>query len=64
MTKETIKLMKSHDAWKRGQNPWIVVSNPNTNEKHKPFVRVKANDLWGNSVIRFSMSKKAIDTNE
>lgn len=34
-------------AWRAGKNPWVTVQNkePGTN---RPFVKVKANDLWGN----------------
>lgn len=31
-------------AWKKGQNPWVTVSTP---EKNKPFIRVRANNQWG-----------------
>jgi hypothetical protein len=32
-------------AWRRGQNPWVTVA---TSAKNKPFVRVRANEYWGN----------------
>lgn len=32
------------DAWISGKNPWVTI--PGT-EPNKRFVRVKANDLWG-----------------
>jgi len=32
------------DMWKQGKNPWILTSTQNTNT---PFIKVKANDLWG-----------------
>lgn len=35
------------EAWKRGKNPWLTVPNPNTKETNKRFVRVRANDIYG-----------------
>jgi hypothetical protein len=35
-------------AYLKGRNPWLTVPNPNTNETNKKFIRVKAEDLWGN----------------
>lgn len=34
-------------AWEKGQNPWITVPNENTNETNKRFIRVRANEAWG-----------------
>lgn len=31
-------------AWREGKNPWVTIP---THEKNKPFIRVKANDVWG-----------------
>ncbi len=31
-------------AWKKGQNPWITVPGPSSNMR---YIRVKANDVWG-----------------
>ena len=31
-------------AWKEGRNPWITVPGPSSNMR---YIRVKANDLWG-----------------
>jgi len=42
------RLINRQKAWLKGQNPWITIPNPNKNETHKRFIRVKANDLWGN----------------
>lgn len=63
---DTTKLEHKQNAWKRGKNPWIVTPNLNTNEKHKPFIRVKANDLWGKPVTGFSFQslKKTEEVNE
>jgi len=35
-------------AWRKGTNPWITISNPNTKETNKRFIRVRANTVWGN----------------
>lgn len=34
-------------AWKEFRNPWITIANPNKTETAKKFIKVKANDLWG-----------------
>ena len=34
-------------AWLRGQNPWLVIDNPNTNETNKRKIRVRALTEWG-----------------
>ena len=33
-------------AFMKGKNVVLVVPNPNTNEKNKPFVRINAKDVW------------------
>ena len=30
----------------KGKNVVLVIPNPNTNEKNKPFVRINAEDVW------------------
>lgn len=35
-------------AWEKGQNPWLTIGNPNKEETSKRFIRVRANDHWGN----------------
>lgn len=39
------KAMDKIKAWKAGKNPWITVVN---REKNRPFIKVRANDCWGN----------------
>ena len=34
-------------AWARGKNVMLTISNPNTNETNKPFIRVNAKEVWG-----------------
>ena len=33
-------------AFMKGKNVVLLVPNPNTNEKNKPFVRINAKDVW------------------
>lgn len=42
-------------AWLDDKNPWLSVENPNTNETNKRFVRVRANDYWGNPHAAYIM---------
>lgn len=41
---EMDKGLNKLDAWKAGKNPWITVPGPS---KNMAFVRVRANNLWG-----------------
>ena len=41
------KMLDKQDAWRKGKNVVLTVPNPNTNETNKPFIRVKAKDVWG-----------------
>ena len=34
-------------AWARGRNVVLTITNPNTNETNKPFIRVNASEVWG-----------------
>jgi len=43
------KMENMVDVYSKGKNPWITVANPNTKETNKPFIKVRANELWGNS---------------
>ena len=36
-----------HAAWKKKQNPWLTVENPNKAETNRLFIRVRADDWWG-----------------
>ena len=45
-TDEAQKLMNLYNAWKKGQNPWITVENPQ-HGTNRPFSRVRTNDTWG-----------------
>lgn len=42
------KVINVQRAWLEGRNPWVTISNPNKEQTNKPFIRVKANELWGN----------------
>ncbi len=34
-------------SWRKGENPWITVMNPNKEETNKRMIRVRTNDFWG-----------------
>jgi hypothetical protein len=34
-------------SWEKGQNPWVTVENTGGDIKSKPFVKIRANQLWG-----------------
>ena len=34
-------------AWARGKRVMLTIPNTNTNETNKPFIRVNANEVWG-----------------
>lgn len=38
------KALHKLNAWRAGKNPWITVEGPSSNMR---FVRVRANNLWG-----------------
>lgn len=42
-------------AWKQMKNPWLTVPNSNPNETAKRFVRVRANDVWGDPRATYRM---------
>jgi len=35
-------------AWKKLQNPWLTIENPNKEQTNRRMIRVRANDYWGN----------------
>ncbi len=35
-------------AWREGKNPWVTVKNSDRACTNRPFIRVRANDLYGN----------------
>lgn len=41
---EVEKALNKLEAWRKGQNPWITVPGPASNAR---FIRVRANNLWG-----------------
>lgn len=43
------------EAWRKGTNPWVTISNPNTKETNKRFIRVRSNDRWGNPFAKPKM---------
>lgn len=45
---EADKWINLKKAWSEGRNPWLTIRNPNPEETNKKFIRVKANEYWGN----------------
>ena len=41
------KAMNKIKAWRAGKNPWITVRNT-SGQTNMPFIKVKANTLYGN----------------
>ena len=33
--------------WKAGKNPWLTIKNPNDKNTRARYVRIRANDHWG-----------------
>lgn len=61
----TDRLLTKHNAWLNGDDPWIVIPNVNTNETNKPFVKIRANTLWGDpKKNKFSMQAIKKDHDE
>jgi len=58
---EVEKLTFKQKAWRKGRNPWLTVPNLNTSEKAKPFVRMRANDVWGDPRRGFMLSTPKVD---
>ena len=50
------KVLDKQRAWKAMKNPWLTVPNGNSNETAKQFIRVRANDLWGDPRRQYRMS--------
>lgn len=42
------RLMNKKRAWAAGKNPWLTIANPNKGETNRQFIRVRANEHWGN----------------
>ena len=55
------KLLFKQKAWRKGKNPWLVVPNLNTSEKAKRFVRVRANEVWGDPRKGFMLSTAKVE---
>lgn len=45
------------DAWLKGKNPWVTITNPSKLETNKPFIKVRANAYFGSP-------KRGIQTKE
>jgi hypothetical protein len=41
------KALNKIRAWRAGKNPWVTIKNPD-GSTNRPFIKVKANSLYGN----------------
>lgn len=41
------RFLNKFKAYLDGKNPWITIENPDREKTNKPFIRVKAVELWG-----------------
>jgi hypothetical protein len=55
------KLLFKQKAWRKGRNPWLTVPNLNTSEKAKRFIRVRANEVWGDPRKGFMLSTAKVE---
>lgn len=39
-------MLNKVSAWKKGQNPWITIPNPNSSETNLRFIKVRARQEW------------------
>lgn len=44
---ECDKALAKVAAWKSGKNPWITVPNPVRTDRSRPFVKIRANTVYG-----------------
>ena len=44
---ELEKLNRKVDAWMKGKKVLLTITNPNKNEKGKPFIKKEAKEVWG-----------------
>lgn len=42
------KVINIQKAWLANKNPWVTIENPNKEQTNRRFIRVRANELWGN----------------
>lgn len=54
-----LALLYKQQAWKKGQNPWLTIQNPNDKETNKRMIRVRANDHWGNPNAKPRLMKES-----
>lgn len=46
------RVMNQRLAWAKGKNVVLTIENPNKNETHRRFIKVKARDVWGSPKYR------------
>ena len=42
-----VHAIRQREAWQQGKNVVLTIPNPNTTETNKPFIKVKASEVWG-----------------
>lgn len=47
-TKTGQRVIDKIDAYLAGKNPWITIPNPNKKDTSRRFIRVRADDHYGN----------------
>jgi hypothetical protein len=40
------RLINQHTQFNKGKNVVLTISNPNTNETNKKFIKINARDVW------------------
>lgn len=58
--RKKVKLLDIVKSWKKGQNPWITIPNPNKEEKDKPFLRIKTNEHFGSPWASYTMKERNV----
>ena len=41
------RMMNQRKAWQKGKRVVLTIPNPNLNETNKRYIKVLANELWG-----------------
>ena len=49
------RTLNQREAWLRGKKVMLTIPNPNRGESNKPFIRVRAKEVWGNPNKVYSM---------
>ena len=50
------RVLNQLNAFRRGKNVVLTISNPNKTERAKPFIKVNAKDVWSNDKYMMKQS--------